>query len=227
MASTGATGGAGQAATRVPPAPPARGHLLIAGTGRAGTTLLVRIFTRLGLDTGFTEENIRAVEVNLGRAGLEKNVTRQRAAALPDIVKNPHVVDVLEDGLSNGWFRVDHAILPVRNLFAAAQSRRAVRERAIRAGADPATAPGGLWKTDDPAQQENVLAVQFHRTVELLVAHEVPVTLIGFPRLARDADYFVSVLGGLLDARYGVTPDALRAAHEAEVRRDFIGGHRQ
>ena len=35
-----------------------RGHVLIAGTGRAGTTLLVRICARLGLDTGFSDDQI-------------------------------------------------------------------------------------------------------------------------------------------------------------------------
>lgn len=34
------------------------GHILIGGTGRAGTTLLVRWFTALGFDTGFTPEEV-------------------------------------------------------------------------------------------------------------------------------------------------------------------------
>lgn len=224
MATKGVLAELGRMAGRLTGDAPSRGHVLIAGTGRAGTTLLVRIFTHLGLDTGFTRQDIEAAEANVGRAGLEKKISRKGAARLPEIVKRPQVVDELGDGIAAGWFKVDHAIIPLRELRAAAESRRAVRDRAIRTGIDPKQAPGGLWKTDDPENQVNVLAVQFYKIVEMLVSHDVPVTFISFPRFAEDAEYFVSVLGSFLSARYGLSPDALRAAHAAEARRDFIGG---
>lgn len=201
------------------------GHLLIAGTGRAGTTLLVRIFTRLGLDTGFTAADIAEVDGNVGRAGLEHPISRETAPTLPAIIKSPLVVDVLDDGLRQGWLPVDCAIIPIRKLSDAASSRRAVRERAIEQGMKPEWAPGGLWKTDDPEAQEPVLAVQLYLMLEALVAADVPTTLVSFPRHAKDPDYFVRKIGPVLDERFGVTAGALRAAHAAETRTDYIGSY--
>ena len=204
------------------PASPRPGRLVIAGTGRAGTTALMRLFVRLGLDTGFTPEDVARVEGNVGRAGLERVPTRETIDAMPDILKSPILVDVLEDGLSEGWLEIARAIVPVRELGAAAQSRRDVRARAPAEGIDPDHAPGGLWRTDDPARQEEALAVAFHRTVEALVLHDVPTTFLAFPRFVRDADYLAERIGPLLAARYGVTDGALREAFVAEMRPDLV-----
>lgn len=46
-----------------------KSHTIIAGTGRAGTTLLVRLFTRMGMDTGFNDSDTEMAEKSIGRAG--------------------------------------------------------------------------------------------------------------------------------------------------------------
>ena len=78
--------------------------IIICGTGRAGTTLLVRILTVAGMDTGFKPHRFKGVEENLGRAGLEKPVRRHTADKLPLVVKSPQIVDVLPQLLEEGWF---------------------------------------------------------------------------------------------------------------------------
>jgi len=46
-------------------------HVLITGTGRAGTSLLVQILTELGLDTGFK----KGVKLDAkSNAGLERSI---------------------------------------------------------------------------------------------------------------------------------------------------------
>jgi hypothetical protein len=75
-----------------------RSHVVITGTGRAGTTFLVQLLTCLGLDTGF---DINTMEVlptartahigsmglsPIARAGLEMDI---RHAQAPYIVKSP------------------------------------------------------------------------------------------------------------------------------------------
>ena len=52
-------------------------HVLITGTGRTGTTFLVQLLTNLGLDTGYTRQNMTLFEY--ARAGLEHNVTHKNA----------------------------------------------------------------------------------------------------------------------------------------------------
>lgn len=196
--------------------------IIICGTGRAGTTLLVRILTVAGMDTGFKPRRFKGVEENLGRAGLEKPVRRHNADKLPLVVKSPQIVDVLPQLLAESWFPIGLAIIPMRELGSAANSRRQVRERAIAAGENPDMAPGGLWKTDQAENQHWVLAEQFYRTLEPLVAAEVPVVTLSFPRFAKDVDYFDRVLGAELERRYGVDRDRLRAAHAQECNPTLI-----
>ena len=132
--------------------------IIIGGTGRAGTTLLMRIFTVAGLDTGFSERDILQVENNEGRAGLERLPNRKNFHKLPRIIKSPMLDDKIPRILAGNWFPIGLAIIPIRNLREAAQSRVAVHERAVAEGLNPKTARGGLWKTDKIENQHWVLA---------------------------------------------------------------------
>jgi hypothetical protein len=102
-----------------------RHHLIISGTGRAGTTFLVQLLTELGLDTGFTGS---CAEIDpIAHAGLEHDL---RAVDAPYVVKSPWLCDQLDELLARGDIRVDHAIIPVRDLSSAAKSRSEVHKRA-------------------------------------------------------------------------------------------------
>lgn len=80
------------------------GHILIGGTGRAGTTLLVQYFTVLGFDTGFTETDARTRVNPVSHAGLEHSLKRTLAKgkSLPYVAKSPYfganLAQYLEDG---------------------------------------------------------------------------------------------------------------------------------
>ena len=67
---------------------PRRRHAVIAGTGRAGTSFLVRFLKACGLDTGATEMPFDA----RARAGLERNLLDEGAAY---VVKDPWLFVVL------------------------------------------------------------------------------------------------------------------------------------
>jgi hypothetical protein len=162
--------------------PPKR-HLIITGTGRTGTTFLVQLMTELGMDTGFSDAT-SAVLPHCD-AGMEIDI---RSPQCPYVVKNPRLCHELAQVLRDGVAIIDHAIVPMRDMYAAAESRRAVR---IRAGTmfGGGEIPGGLWDTDKPEGQEAVLATYFYQLLETIARHDVPVTLLHFPRLVNDADY--------------------------------------
>jgi hypothetical protein len=195
------------------------GHILISGTGRAGTTLLVRIFTRLGLNTGYSEKDIASVEKLVGHAGLERKLSKRSAISLPEIFKSPHAVDTLEACLRDKWLKVDTLILPVRNLEDAAQSRINVQMRAKAEGKKP---KGGLWKTKNAQEQKWVLAEQLYRILDTAVRFQVPIILVSFPRFATDFDCFHSVFGEFLSNRYGLDRLAIKKAYDAEVVEELI-----
>jgi hypothetical protein len=68
----------------------AKRHVIISGTGRAGTTFLVQLLTELGLDTGLTDSHTDIFE-NCN-AGMEKDLREPDA---PYIVKSPFLCDYL------------------------------------------------------------------------------------------------------------------------------------
>ena len=102
---------------------PGNGHILITGTGRSGTTLLVQYFTALGFDTGFTPEQIERRIDDVSHAGLE---TPLSADPLPYVAKSPFYTGSLGNALDAGDVEVAACIVPMRDLFAAAESRRRV-----------------------------------------------------------------------------------------------------
>ena len=162
--------------------------VIITGTGRAGTTFLVRLLTELGLDTGYTRRNWPRDYFTHCDAGLEHDLAGPDA---PYIVKNPALCDTLESILAEGRIVIDHAFIPIRELDAVAFSR-------IRVGGAAESVPGGLLKNSSPGLQKAVLAEMFHQLIHTLVGHDIPHTFLLFPRFACDANYAYARLRSIL-----------------------------
>jgi hypothetical protein len=188
--------------------------IIITGTGRAGTTFLVQLLTELGLDTGYTRKTWSRDYFEHCDAGLEFDVLAKDA---PYIVKNPDFCETLPGLLATGRFKVDHVLVPVRELDAAAQSR-------IRVGGADGNVPGGLVGTADPAAQKGVLAESFHRLMYTLTEYDIPYTLLHFPRIVRDPEYTREKLQFLVPGIDGNTFDAaFRGAAQPKLIHEFSG----
>jgi len=199
--------------TNIPP----RHHIVISGTGRAGTTFLVQLLTALGLDTGFTDID-SGIDSN-SNAGMEWDLRRPDA---PYIVKSPWLCDYLDEALDSGQYIINHAIIPMRDLYSAAESRRDV---ARRAGADLAQEEirGGLWHTELPEQQEMVLANQFYKVVYTISKRDIPMTLLLFPRFVCDSEYLYRKLEFMLSGiGYQAFLQIFKQISRPEAIHDFI-----
>jgi hypothetical protein len=163
----------------MPPSTALEHKVIITGTGRAGTTFLVRLMTELGLETGISRRNWHKKYYPACNAGLEHNLLDPET---PYIVKNPALCETLPAALATGRFVIDHVYIPIRELETAAASR-------VRHGGENGSVPGGLWGTSDPAHQRAVLAEYFHKLIHVLVVNEIPHTFILFPRLVTDPGY--------------------------------------
>ena len=170
----------------------ANGKVIIAGTGRAGTTVLVRALSKLGADTGFGGDE-RGTFVESARAGFERNPL---AADAPRIVKNPAFSDRIGPLLDAGELAVEHVIVPMRDLEIATASRLRVSDYGARRGV-----PGGVFGTRKATDQRQVLADNFYQLVWACVRHDVPMTFLEFPRFAIDADYLHAAVGWLTPDR--------------------------
>ena len=166
-----------------------RHHCVITGTGRAGTTLLVSILTKLGFDTGYRPDELLVDPV--AHAGLEGDL---RLGDAPYIVKSPWICTYATELMARSDIVIDCAFVPIRNLSETAESRRSVQRR--RRTSEPVL--GGLWRVDKPEDQETELATLFYGLIYELSRKDVPIVFIHFPRLALDASYLYDKLRSAL-----------------------------
>ena len=194
------------------PDSPLRSHVVISGTGRAGTSFLTLFLAECGLDIGgVSEVHSRA------RAGLEQNLLTADAAY---VVKDPwlfaycDVVDLTE-------ITIEFLILPIRDLLDASRSR--VLQERIKVMDSPwvdlpvadisADTPGGILYSLDPVDQARILAIGFHKLVHWATKNDIPIICLDFPRFASDGDYLCDALAPVLTPH--CSPDDARKAFAA------------
>lgn len=196
-------------------------HVVITGTGRAGTSFLVALLTNLGLDTGF--ETGKMGLFPHARAGLERDI---RLGDAPYIVKDPKFCNYVAEVVSDPLISIEHVFIPIRDLSAAAESRRDVTERTVgeyptdeQDAVREAGVCGGLWETRDPDAQEGVLLTKIYNLVLELSGEHIPVTLLRYPSLANDSEYLYRKLEPLLD---GVEWSRFAAVFDQTVQPDWV-----
>ena len=177
--------------------------VIITGTGRAGTTFLVQLLTVLGLETGFKDIH-EGVYENCN-AGMEHNMVDSSS---PYIVKSPSLCDDLAQILQTGEYAIDHAFIPIRSLEAAARSRILVSTQArlkggylrlLLKGSKFKPVPGGLLDTDNPDEQQCVLARKLYNLTYTLAIYDIPHTFLHFPRIITDAQYLYKKLAPIME----------------------------
>ena len=196
-------------------------HLLIGGTGRAGTSFLVRYFTEAGLDTTLARQGGQAFWDNQANAGLEEMPVDGDPGSVPYVIKTPWLYQIVERLAADPARQIDGVIIPVRSLHEAAASRVIVEMRNMYASApwmaeldEPfsvwGTTAGGCLLQLEPIDQARLLATGFHQLIERLVQFDVPITFLAFPRLAEDPDYLFEKLAPFLP---GIGLEQARGLH--------------
>jgi hypothetical protein len=200
-----------------------RKHVVITGTGRCGTTFLVQLLTKLGLDTGFTLDQLE--RNNESHAGLERDIRRE---GCPFVVKSPWFCDYAEEVFARQDILVERVFVPIRDLHAAAESRRRVTSsrlaelpmlERLKHTLRPKRFAGGLWHTREPHRQEEVLLRQLYKLMLAVSDTEIPLTFMRYPRIVKDCPYLFEKLSPILP---GITPDAFRQVFDSTVRVELI-----
>jgi hypothetical protein len=196
-------------------------HLIIAGTGRAGTSFLVRYLTELGLDTNLARNGDGASWDSDANAGLEDHPIFDEHASY--VVKSPWISECVEQILTDKRLKIDAFIVPLRDLVETATSRVVLERRAIhqnnpwmaerldRSWETYGHTPGGLHYSLNPLDQARLLAVHFHRLVLKASEAGIPLVFPVFPRIATDWAYLHQCLKAVLPAH--ITAEMARSAH--------------
>ena len=184
--------------------------IVITGTGRAGTTVLVRILDALGLDTGLDTDKLSPYMPSV-RAGLDCRVDDPDA---PTVVKDMTLGFRMRQILEAGEVTIAHVLIPTRRLEVAVASRVRAADYGLRA-----FRRGALTGTLHATEQEQVLVRMRDEIVGALEEFSVPYTMLEFPRFASDAAYAEERLVAVVP---GATIDDVRSALDRCVRPELI-----
>lgn len=202
-------------------------HLILGGTGRAGTTFLVQYLTACGFETHLTKHPTDRLDEH-ANAGLEDLPIE--GADLPYVIKTPWLYEFVDRLLDRKDVVIDAVLLPMRDIVEAASSRVTLELRS-RFG-HPAldeehtrwetwgTTPGGMVYSLNPVDQARILAMGFHQVVYAFVKKQIPIVFLDFPRLVEDGEYLYEQLRPVFGN--SVTREQAIAAHKRSARKDFV-----
>lgn len=136
------------------------------GPGRSGTSFLVRLLSKLGLDCGGAEREFNtAIRAGCEWASRERMEIRAWWRLAPTVLKSPHFSFQL-DGFINQGMQVEHVFIPIRDVHGCARSR-----------IDTELTWGS--KTLEGNIRKSRLAIG--ASVACCLKHDVPFTLLPFP----------------------------------------------
>lgn len=182
-------------------------HIIITGTGRAGTSFLVQYLHENGFETHLSR-NPDSVLDDISNAGLEDFPLPSAKENLPYIIKSPWLSFRPKEHIPKD-FEIDALIIPVRSLADSAESRILNEAVAMYRSAPwmdelPSCfehwshVPGGVVFALDPVDQARILATAFHEIVEYAVQNEIPLIFLDFPRFISDSDYLFAKLSSVV-----------------------------
>ena len=163
--------------------------IIVTGTGRCGTTFLMRIFTYLGLPTGcsdITEDNITMVHnCNSGyEIAIEETILGIDTTNY--IVKSPKFLTHINDIYKH--YKIDLIILPIRDFSKCALSR-------TKYGKDPG---GMIWGATDYNSQLQSFYASLSNFLLTTTQLNIDVIFIDFNLMVDDYDYLHEKLSFLI-----------------------------
>lgn len=153
--------------------------ILITGTGRSGTTFLVKLFTLLDFDTGFDKKDYLTYVFENCNAGLEKTMNDNH-----EVLKSPSFIKDIDSIIKD--HKIKLVIIPVRNYTDSAKSR-----------ASRGFNNGGLWFAHTAEEQEAFYYKLIANYVYYMTKFDINTAFLDFDRMTTDKQYLYDRLNSI------------------------------
>lgn len=160
--------------------------ILITGTGRCGTTFLIKIFSLLDFDTGFNINNYKKYIFSNCKSGMEKDYKSKHY-----VLKNPTFMKDIEKIVKDKKnITIKTVIIPLRDLDESAQSRVNHKKNA-----------GGLWNAKDKLSQINFYKDIISNYILISTKYDLNTIFIDFDKMIKNKQYLFNKLKNILDEK--------------------------
>ncbi len=158
--------------------------ILITGTGRCGTTFIIKLFTFMGFDTGFDKKNYSNYIFKNCNSGMEKDISVNH-----HIIKSPFFFRDI-DKIYNEH-DIEYVIVPIRNYEESAKSRARHQKR-----------EGGLWNAKNEEEQVQYFYKLTSNYLYQMTKYNIPTIFIHFEKMIIDKQYLFDTLQPILSSRH-------------------------
>jgi hypothetical protein len=194
-----------------------RNHVLITGTGRAGTTFLVHLLTKVGIHTGFDPDNIESFIDEKSFGGLEVGIRNRDA---PYVIKSPELSLELDEILQDEEITIDAVIVPFRPIKQVVASRLEVQSKS--GDFFPNSVPGGITTGGGGTDQEHEMYLRIEQMLFSLSQTHIPVIFLAFPLLMHDKEYLHRKLVSVFPSiQYEIFSEAFDSIYVPERVHEF------
>ena len=159
--------------------------IFITGTGRCGTTFLIKIFTFLKYKTLFTKDNYKEYIYENCNSGME---TRYNSKAY--IIKNPKIIEDIGNIVLDKSVRIKTVIIPVRDYTQSAKSRVKHKNNC-----------GGLWNAKDEKSQIEYYNKIMANYIYYMTKYEIKTIFLDFDKMISDKKYLFDKLKNILNEK--------------------------
>jgi len=157
--------------------------IYITGTGRCGTTFLIKLFSFLNFDTGYNKNNYKAHISAICNSGMEQSYNSNFS-----IIKNPNIILDISKIIQNPTIKIKTVIIPIRNYKLSAISR--VKHN---------TKHGGLWNADNLKSQIKFYNKIIANYIYFMTKYEINTIFLDFDKMISDKSYLFNKLKFIFD----------------------------
>lgn len=199
-------------------------NVIVTGPGKCGGSLIMRIFTELGIDTGFDKgRTFDEAEGDCGGHYEWKCRGTRMEKPFPYVIKEPQMCSDIDLRIDALGLEVDHVYILLRRPGPKAAALEFMKSRTNRINIhdpDYYMSQKSLNGRDLDKVTE-AIATRELQLVNLVAELDVPHTLVSYPRFASDLEYSYSKFRFILE-KYGISKESFKEACDECINTDIV-----